>query len=129
MSRPYPELDAAAAAARLADFLVVDVREAGEFDGPLGHIAGAELVPLAQVRSAAARLTPLPRCTDGPSFTGPHRGVIVVVSPGGSAPEAVAKRSRRSRRAWRGPGGLASRHTGERRRTLCAKREVSLEAA
>ena len=30
----------------LKDFLILDVRELDEFDGPLGHIPGAELIPL-----------------------------------------------------------------------------------
>jgi rhodanese-related sulfurtransferase len=30
----------------LEDFLILDVRELDEFDGPLGHIPGAKLVPL-----------------------------------------------------------------------------------
>lgn len=37
---------------------IVDVREPGEFDGPLGHIAGARLVPLGAL---AARATELDR--------------------------------------------------------------------
>ena len=32
---------------------IVDVREPSEFTGPLGHIPGAELVPLATVERAA----------------------------------------------------------------------------
>jgi rhodanese-related sulfurtransferase len=34
------------AAVRLEELYVVDVRGADEFDGPLGHILGARLVPL-----------------------------------------------------------------------------------
>lgn len=33
---------------------LIDVRQPDEFDGPLGHIPGAELVPLATVTAAAA---------------------------------------------------------------------------
>jgi len=33
---------------------LIDVREPGEFDAELGHIPGAELVPLAAVEGAAA---------------------------------------------------------------------------
>jgi rhodanese-related sulfurtransferase len=32
---------------------VLDVRSAAEFDGELGHIAGAELVPLEELRARA----------------------------------------------------------------------------
>lgn len=38
---------------RLAQFRVIDVREPDEFVGPLSHIQGAELVPLATVETAA----------------------------------------------------------------------------
>ncbi len=37
---------------------VVDVRESDEFVGPLGHIAGAELVPLGTVENAAQKWDP-----------------------------------------------------------------------
>ncbi len=37
---------------------VVDVREPGEFNGQLGHIPGAELVPLATVQSSASSWDP-----------------------------------------------------------------------
>jgi len=40
------------------DVQVVDVREADEFDGPLGHIAGARLIPMDEL---PARLTELDR--------------------------------------------------------------------
>jgi glyoxylase-like metal-dependent hydrolase (beta-lactamase superfamily II)/rhodanese-related sulfurtransferase len=40
----------------LRDVLVLDVREPEEFDGPLGHIPRAKLVPLGQLNEAAAGL-------------------------------------------------------------------------
>ncbi len=40
-------------ARREAHVRVVDVREPDEFHGELGHIPGAELVPLATVEAAA----------------------------------------------------------------------------
>lgn len=40
----------------LRDLLVVDVREPDEYDGPLGHIPGAWLVPLATLEAAAGGL-------------------------------------------------------------------------
>jgi rhodanese-related sulfurtransferase len=44
------EADALKAALDRGDrILVVDVREPGEFDGPLGHIAGARNIPLASL--------------------------------------------------------------------------------
>jgi rhodanese-related sulfurtransferase len=42
--------------ARLAEFRIVDVRAEHEFRGPLGHLAGAELVPLGAIPAAAAQL-------------------------------------------------------------------------
>lgn len=33
---------------------LIDVREADEFSGPLGHVPGSELVPLAMVEAASA---------------------------------------------------------------------------
>lgn len=37
------------------DYTIIDVREADEFDGPLGHLEGAHLVPLALVPSEMSR--------------------------------------------------------------------------
>ncbi|ADO75257.1 rhodanese-like domain-containing protein [Stigmatella aurantiaca] len=36
----------------------IDVREPAEFDGPLGHLPGAELVPLGSLPAAAASWSP-----------------------------------------------------------------------
>lgn len=49
-----PEVEAGWTAGHLTEFRVVDVREPAEFDGELGHVPGAELVPLATVATAAA---------------------------------------------------------------------------
>jgi rhodanese-related sulfurtransferase len=55
---PHPEgfreIDVQTFAARRGQARVVDVREPAEFTGELGHIPGAELVPLATVEKAAA---------------------------------------------------------------------------
>jgi sulfur dioxygenase len=40
----------------LNDVQVLDVREPDEFDGPLGHVPGAKLVPLAKLSQASAEL-------------------------------------------------------------------------
>jgi glyoxylase-like metal-dependent hydrolase (beta-lactamase superfamily II)/rhodanese-related sulfurtransferase len=53
-----PELDAAWVAANATRVTLVDVREPDEFHGSLGHVPGAELMPLATL---AARSTSLPR--------------------------------------------------------------------
>jgi len=49
------ELTAEWLAAHAGTVRLVDVREPAEFIGPLGHVAGAELVPLATVEESAAR--------------------------------------------------------------------------
>lgn len=51
-----PEISIEAARERLDSFRIVDVREANEFEGPLGHIAGATLVPLGTLEQAAGSL-------------------------------------------------------------------------
>ncbi len=48
------EISPAQAAAQLHHYRVIDVREPDEWVGPLGHVASAELVPLATVVEAAA---------------------------------------------------------------------------
>jgi rhodanese-related sulfurtransferase len=50
----YHEVSPAAAYAARASARVIDVREPDEFHGALGHIPGAELVPLAKVATSAA---------------------------------------------------------------------------
>lgn len=49
----WTDVPVAAAAKRKQEFRIIDVREPGEYTGDLGHIEGAELVPLATVTSAA----------------------------------------------------------------------------
>lgn len=49
-----PEVGPAWVAAHLSDLRIIDVRETAEFHGPLGHIHGAELVPLGTLGEAAA---------------------------------------------------------------------------
>lgn len=51
----FREVEPRAAAAVLANVRIVDVREPHEFTGDLGHIRGAELVPLGSVGGAASR--------------------------------------------------------------------------
>jgi glyoxylase-like metal-dependent hydrolase (beta-lactamase superfamily II)/rhodanese-related sulfurtransferase len=41
----------------LKDIQIVDVRESSEFEGPLGRIPGAELIPLGQLTERAAELS------------------------------------------------------------------------
>lgn len=49
----YREISPLAALHHLFDLRLVDVREADEYLGPLGHIAGAELVPVSTIAAAA----------------------------------------------------------------------------
>src|SRR5690606_19864253 len=53
----------------LQNVQVVDVRAPDEFDGPLGHIPGAVLVPLGQLAASTALLA-----TDRPIVTGCRAG-------------------------------------------------------
>jgi sulfur-carrier protein adenylyltransferase/sulfurtransferase len=57
LGRPHPggyrDISPITAAAGLAGLHVVDVREPHEFRGELGHIPGAELVPLATLAECA----------------------------------------------------------------------------
>lgn len=54
----YREVTPEMVHARLGTTRLVDVREPDEFVGELGHIAGAELVPLATVEAASAGWNP-----------------------------------------------------------------------
>ena len=49
----YREIGVQHALAHLSAFRCVDVREPDEYVGPLGHVEGAELVPLGTVMGAA----------------------------------------------------------------------------
>jgi glyoxylase-like metal-dependent hydrolase (beta-lactamase superfamily II) len=58
LSRSYaglPELNPAWVAAHQASVTLLDLRSAGEFDGPDGHVAGSLLIPPRSWRAAAAR--------------------------------------------------------------------------
>ncbi len=50
----YREVAPLAVLPHLGELRIVDVREPDEYVGPLGHIAGAALVPLSTVPEAAA---------------------------------------------------------------------------
>lgn len=55
-SAPYSEIPPQAV--ELADFRIIDVREPAEFDGELGHLPGAELVPFGTFPGAATDWDP-----------------------------------------------------------------------
>lgn len=50
----FRELSPLAAVHHLGQLRLIDVREPDEYHGPLGHLPGAELVPLSTVTAAAA---------------------------------------------------------------------------
>jgi len=50
----FRQIDPRAAWPHIQAIRRIDVREAPEFNGPLGHIAGAELIPLSTVPAQAA---------------------------------------------------------------------------
>lgn len=50
----FPEITPAWVAQHAREVRLVDVRESDEYDGPLGHVGGAELVPLATLGARAA---------------------------------------------------------------------------
>jgi rhodanese-related sulfurtransferase len=49
----YRDVDPARVASAIGKLRIIDVREPAEYTGELGHIPGAELVPLGVVESAA----------------------------------------------------------------------------
>ena len=56
---------------------LIDVREPGEFDGSLGHIKGATLIPLGELQSRILELDP-------------QRPVVSVCRSGARSAQAVA---------------------------------------
>jgi rhodanese-related sulfurtransferase len=56
MATSHLEISPAEVAGKLDGYRVIDVREPEEFVGPLGHIAGAENVPLGTLEARAAEL-------------------------------------------------------------------------
>lgn len=60
----------------LKELQLVDVREPEEFDGPLGHIPGATLLPLGRLKEAAPQLSP-------------ERPIVTVCRAGGRSAQAT----------------------------------------
>jgi sulfur dioxygenase len=60
----------------LKELQILDVREAEEFRGPLGHIPGALLVPLGRLKQAAGQLSP-------------ERPIVTVCRAGGRSAQAT----------------------------------------
>ena len=72
-----PEIQPAVVEEMLGDVQVVDVREAAEWDGPLGHIAAAKRVPLGDLAARAAEIDR-------------ERPVVAVCRSGARSAQAVA---------------------------------------
>jgi len=51
----YRDIDCAEVARAVGSVRIIDVREPSEFDGPLGHVPTAELVPLGTVLDLAKK--------------------------------------------------------------------------
>ncbi len=71
-----PQLEAAWVEEHLAEVLLLDVREPAEFTGELGHLPGAQLLPLGELR---ARLAELPQA----------RPIVTVCRSGGRSAQAA----------------------------------------
>jgi glyoxylase-like metal-dependent hydrolase (beta-lactamase superfamily II)/rhodanese-related sulfurtransferase len=89
-----PEVEPAFTHDSVGAVRIVDVREKDEFIGPLGHIAGAELVPLATVEKAAQKWDPQ------------HPLVVVCRSGGRSAKAALALEAKGFKRVASMRGGM-----------------------
>lgn len=89
-----PEVEPAFAHESQGAVRIVDVREKDEYVGPLGHIAGAELVPLATVEQAAEKWDP-------------QQPIVVVCRSGGrSGKAALALEARGFKRVASMRGGM-----------------------
>lgn len=95
------EIDPAWLEEHLAEVQVVDVREADEFDGPLGHLPGAVHIPLGTLAARAAELAP-------------DKPVVTVCRAGGRSAQAAVllRRAGRERVANLGGGMLRWRAAG-----------------
>ena len=60
MSADYAEIDVQSASRSLHRYRVFDVREPEEFEGPLGHLACAELLPMGHFMERAEELADRP---------------------------------------------------------------------
>jgi glyoxylase-like metal-dependent hydrolase (beta-lactamase superfamily II)/rhodanese-related sulfurtransferase len=91
---PFIDVDPAFVTAHRGGIALVDVREPDEFTGELGHVPGAELVPLATLSDAAAGWDP-------------EREVVLVCRSGGrSARAAITLAGRGFRHLYNLRGGM-----------------------
>lgn len=81
-AEPFAEVDPAYVAARRGEVALVDVREPQEFTGELGHVPGAQLVPLGQLLDVAAQWDP-------------DREIVLVCRSGGRSARAATELAKR----------------------------------
>jgi glyoxylase-like metal-dependent hydrolase (beta-lactamase superfamily II)/rhodanese-related sulfurtransferase len=79
---PIVDIDPAFVASRRDALALIDVREPAEFSGELGHVAGAQLVPLATLPAEAAAWDP-------------DREIVLVCRSGQRSARAAAELARR----------------------------------
>jgi len=93
-AQPFVDVDPAFVTAHRGSVALVDVREPHEYAGELGHVPGAELVPLATLLDASAKWDP-------------QREVVLVCRSGGrSARAAIALAGRGFRHLYNLRGGM-----------------------
>lgn len=95
-AEPFADVEPAYVAARRAEVTLVDVREPQEFAGELGHVPGAELVPLATVVERSAGWDR-------------DREIVLVCRSGGRSARAAAELARRGfRHLYNLRGGMVA---------------------
>jgi glyoxylase-like metal-dependent hydrolase (beta-lactamase superfamily II)/rhodanese-related sulfurtransferase len=100
-AEPFVEVDPAYVDARREDIILVDVREPQEFTGDLGHVPGAQLVPLANV---VARSTEWDR----------DRDIVLVCRSGRRSAHAAAELAKRGfRHLYNLRGGMLAWNAAE----------------
>jgi glyoxylase-like metal-dependent hydrolase (beta-lactamase superfamily II)/rhodanese-related sulfurtransferase len=97
-----PTIEPEWVAQHLAEVTILDVREPDEFDGELGHIVGARLIPLGQLRG---RLSEVPAAADDDPV------VIVCRSGGRSAAAAAILEKAGATRVANISGGMVQWHS------------------
>jgi len=81
-AEPFADVDPQFVASHRAEVALVDVREPHEFTGELGHVPGAQLVPLAKLPEAA-------------TMWDPDREIVLVCRSGGRSARAATELAKR----------------------------------
>jgi glyoxylase-like metal-dependent hydrolase (beta-lactamase superfamily II)/rhodanese-related sulfurtransferase len=98
---PFADVDPSYVAARRDEVALVDVREPQEFTGELGHVPGAQLVPLATLLDKAVTWDP-------------EREIVLVCRSGGRSARAAAELARRGfRHLYNLRGGMLAWNAAE----------------